>query len=222
MQTRKLSAVVLILCLLLPIQKTSAQGLGWEFRIFEWGPLEVVFNTGVKIGFRNSIIGRILTGIVIADAVLGIFSVVNAYGSSDGSDQPQKNPLPDAVTSGLAAYPTRYEPPTPVTTVRIDTDQVMTGDVFGLKFSDLISDGKIRLSSEGYLVVQPDGKLVFRNFGFNGYMLYHYNKSLSIWRDEGGQPLIVFRMGENNRLEVLKEQSTEATEILRKLLGGVS
>lgn len=219
MKTRKLLAFVVIVCLLLPMQHARAQGFGWEFRIFEWGPLEVVFDAGIKIGFRNSIIGRILTGIAIADAVLGIFSVVSSYGASSSPVENSENPQRLSVES--VSYPVKYEPPKPpepTIIARIDADQVMKGDVFSLKFSDLISEGKILLSGGAYMIVESDGKLVFHNFGFEGYMLYHYNKSLSIWRSDGGQPLIVFRMGENNRLEVLKEQSSEATEILRKLL----
>ena len=213
MKAKRYIAVVLLISL--AFWPGSVGAAGWELKVFQWGPLEVALEAGVKVGIRSSLIGRLFSGLMLADAILGFFSArpvsagtqysSGSVGSGDGAD------ASPTVTASGSSQPF---------TVSIDPHQVMDGRVFSIKFGHLIFDEKIHLTGGGYLTVEPDGRLVFHNFGFEGHMLYHYDKVLSVWKSGLDQPLLVFRLGRDDRLEVLQEQGEEASKLLRKLLGG--
>ena len=184
-----LSIVSILLCLMVPVQAQALIDIGFD--ILSAGP----FSVGVGIPLRGAL------GLFGAAALIG---AAICFFSDDGYSAYYPGPRPPVITK---------------VRVTIEPDEHYPGDPLRIKFRDIIRDDRIWLPAGGYLEVQDNGNMVFRNTDFNGYARLHYNRSLTIW-DQEDTLMMVLTISEG-RLIVVQKKLMESERLLKVLFGGV-
>lgn len=87
-----------------------------------------------------------------------------------------------------------------------------------LLLRDIIQDDKILLTDKGYLEIAEDGKMIFRNTRFHGYMFLHYDKSLTVWNEKNEVLLVVKR--KDDKLYFLQRHGNNCSELIKILFTG--
>ncbi|MFP4310116.1 MAG: hypothetical protein ACLFRG_14305 [Desulfococcaceae bacterium] len=200
---RRGMAVCLLCCFLVAFGPVNANalGLGLSFDVLSIGPFSLgldllsIGGGGAAAGAGLGILG-LLGGALLAGAFFAFFS-----GTGHAS---YSGPAPPVITH---------------LRVTIDPEGHYPGRPLEMKFHDVIHDGRLELPGPAYLEVMDDGKMVFRDSLFEGHVLLHFDRSLSVW-DADGDLACVLTVNEN-RLLVLQEKSDRATLAVAVLFGGV-
>ncbi|OQX14739.1 MAG: hypothetical protein BWK80_41565 [Desulfobacteraceae bacterium IS3] len=196
----KFKVVVSVICcltvLMIPFQAQAFLDL--SFDILSFGP----FSIGIGIPLRG-LLPLLGAGLLVGAAI----SFFSGIGSSRGSY--------------AASYP-NSEPLTRHVKVTISSDEHYKGEPLRIRLNHhrvLDEKDRIPLHSGGWLEIQYDtGRMVFRGTDFEGYVLFHYNRSLSVW-DRQDNPVLVLTLNED-KLLILQEKSAKGTEVSNLLLGG--
>jgi len=191
-----ISILCCLMTLILPIQAQA--GIGLSFDLISFGP----FSIGIDIPLAPALA---LVGVVAAGAALISFFSRGSGGYSYAASHP----------SG--------EPPTTHVRVTVNPEDHYKGDALRirLKHHKVIDDNhRIALPKKGFLEVQYDtGKMVFRGVEFDGYMYFHYNRSLTVWDNQNNPILVLTRDDDNSKLLILQEKSEKAARVLELVLG---
>lgn len=196
MQTcKKPIAVVLLGSLLMFSAPASidAGGLGLSFDIISVGPISLGVGIPVRAG------GLVLLG--------GAFLVGKLVTSFFGRSSRR---------SYRASHPTGE-----VTSFRvtISPDDNMPADVMEIKFADVFRERRLDLP-RGYVAIQDDGRMVFHDAGFEGYMYLQYDRTLTVWDTSDNPVVVITRHGEGTLL--LCEEEGQAARVLESLMGEAS
>ena len=194
----RLSASVMCCLLVLMIPAQSQAFLGLSFDILSFGP----FSLGIDIPLKRlfPIVGVAL----MAGAVISYFSRSSGGGSSYAASYPNAEPLTRHVKVTINPEDHYKEMP-----LRIRLNH----------YKVLDDNNRIPLNGNGYLEVQYEtGKMLFRDTDFEGYMLFHYDRSVSVW-DTQDNPVLVLTLDEK-KLMIIQEKSASGSEVLQLLLGG--
>ncbi|MDM8556384.1 hypothetical protein QUF75_16800 [Desulfococcaceae bacterium HSG7] len=181
--------------LMIPAQ--SQAFLGLSFDILSFGP----FSLGIDIPLKRAL--PLLGAISLVGAVISYFSR-SGGGSSYAASYPNAAPLTRHVK--LTINPEDHYKKMPLR-IRLNHYKVLD------------DNNRIPLNGNGYLEVQYEtGKMIFRDADFEGYMLFHYDRSLSVW-DTQDNPVLVLTLDEK-KLMIIQEKSASGSEVLQLLLGG--
>jgi len=191
-------SVSVICCLMISMIPAQSQAfLGLSFDILSFGP----FSLGIDIPLKGAL--PLFGGILLAGAVISYFSR-NGGGSSYAASYPNAAPLTWHVKVTINPEDHYKEMP-----LRIRLNH----------YKVLDDNNRIPLNGNGYLEVQyKTGKMAFRDADFEGYMLFHYDRSLSVW-DTQDNLVLVLTLDEK-KLMIIQEKSASGSEVLQLLLGG--
>lgn len=196
------SAAIIVCCFIIVILPAQSYALiGLSFDLFSFGP----FSVGIDLPLKG-VLG-LVGGFLLAGAVISYFS----GGSGSSYSASYRNAPP----------PTRH------VKVKIEPDEHFKGQPLRvhLNYHKLLHQrNRIPLPEKGYLQVDFEtGKMVFHGVDFEGYMYFHYNRSLTVWDDQDNPMLVLttFQEEENReRLLILQEKSQKAEKVVAVLFGG--
>ncbi len=192
--------VVSVMCCLmvLMIPAQSQAFLGLSFDILSFGP----FSLGIDIPLKGAVA---LIGVgLLAGAVTSYFSRSGGGSFSYAASYPNAAPLTRHVKVTINPEDHYKEMP-----LRIRLNH----------YKVLDDNNRIPLNGNGFLEVQYEtGKMVFRDTDFEGYMFFHYDRSLTVW-DTQDNPLLVLKLNDK-KLMIIQEKSASGSEALQLLLGG--
>ncbi len=200
----RLVALFCVLLILVPGQASA--GLGISFDLVSVGP----FSLGIGIPLRGALP---LLGILAAGAV-----VVSFFSGS-----------------GHRSYSTSYRGGESVTAVRqtisVSPDDHLRGRSLRMRLSEYpwfegewFEERRIPLPGAAYLEIQENGRMTFRECGFEGYVYWLYDGSFTVW-DEAGKPVLILKPnwtaeGSDEPFTLLLlEQSTRSAQVLNLLFG---
>ena len=188
-------AVLTICCLASGFAPRPAEGrgLGLSFDVFSVGPLSIALDISLRGGPLSALGGILFAG----EAIASFFD----YGGASAS-------YPDGTHQVQARF-----------RISISPRDNIPGDVLEIKYSDVFQDRRIDLQS-GYLDLQEDGRMVFQESSFEGYIYLQYDKTLTVW-DEEDNPILVITPNEGRTL-FLCEKSERAAEVVELLFGASS
>ncbi len=197
------TALTIVCCLMVVIIPVQSHALfGLSFDLFSFGP----FSIGIDLPLKG-VLG-LVGGVMLAGAVISYFSGGSGYAYS-------------------ASYP-NAPPPTRHVKVTIEPDEHFKGQPLRVHLNHhklLNHENQIPLPKKGYLQVDFEtGKMVFHGVDFNGYVYFHYNRSLTVWDDQNNPMLVLTTIQENEdreRLLILQEKSEKAEKVVNILFGGV-
>ena len=205
--SRKSRILTSLLCctLVLALPLESHAFLDLSFDLFSFGP----FSIGIGLPLRG--LGGLLGLGLLAGAAISFFS-----GRSGGS--------------GGYAYSASYPNAPPATRhvkVSIKPDEHFKGQPLRIHLNHhkMLNDrNRIPLPVSGYLEVDFEtGKMIFKGADFEGYMYFHYDRSLTVWDDQNKPVLVLTTIQEEEdkkRLLILQEKSEKAEKVLAILFGG--
>jgi hypothetical protein len=193
-----------IIALLLQKEVRSEFGFGFGFDIFSWGPFSL------EIGV--SLPAAILFGSALLLGEVSSFSDsshTNHYSAS--YEPPRSNPEP------------RPEPKK--VKLKIETIEIRSSDVVNRNTLRIIyrhnldeNDNILLGESNGYLSLQEDGRMVFKNSPFQGYLYLHNDNKISVF-DQRGNPVLIVKPKGKNRVAVLLRRGRNNDDITCLLFG---
>jgi len=193
-----ISVMCCLMVLMIPAQTQAFLDL--SFDILSFGP----FSIGIGIPLKGVL--PLLGAALVVGAAISFFS----RGSSSGYYA--------ASYSGSAPPPTRH------VKVTISPKDHYKGVPLKIRLNHykvLDEENRILLHGKGYLKVQYDsGRMIFKGADFEGYMLFHYNRSLTVW-DTEDNPVLVLTLNEK-KLLIIQEKSASGARVVQLLLGGKS
>lgn len=201
-----------ILILSLPLQSSA---LDFSFDILSVGPFSL------EKTIKGSTASEIFGGLALAGMVISFFSKPDRGNKSRESSRRYYTSYSNDYNYHTSEC---YTPPKPKPlpkriTVEIDPNDHMEKRPFRMKYHDILdANDQIALTHGGYLQLQDDGKMVFNETNFEGYMYLHYNKTLSVWDNEDN-PILVLSIDDENYLWVIQHDSETAAQVFEILLG---
>ncbi len=190
------SVMCCLMVLMIPVQAQAFIDL--SFDILSFGP----FSIGIGIPLKGVL--PLLGAALVVGVAISFFS----RGSSSGYYA--------ALYSGSAPPTTRH------VKVTISPEDHYKGTPLRIRLNHyqvFDENNRIPLHGKGYLKVQYDtGRMVFKGADFEGYMLFHYDRSLTVW-DAEDNPVLVLTLNEKKFL-IIQEKSASGSGAIKLLLGG--
>ena len=102
-------------------------------------------------------------------------------------------------------------PPSPPRFVVVVHPEVaLNGRVIRMRYGKAVQRDRLVFSSGRSFLIQNDGRLVFENMPFKGYVLLHYDETLSVWDESGVIVLVVAKKEESTFILRRKSAGGEA------------
>lgn len=187
-----------------------------SYDIFSWGPLSVEFDL-LPI---NSFFGLLAPiGAPLAEMVFQAYfpgpDKTSETGCSRNTDRSIHSVPPAGMCNRVSADSSL--PKISRLRVTIDAESHYAGRPLQIKFHEVFHCGRLAISGGAYLEVMDDGKMIFRHSPFQGHVVLHYDRKLSVFDADDELVCVVFV--DRGRLRVLLEQS-ERGELARGILLG--
>lgn len=185
---RAVSCIVGLALLIAPATQ-ARPNVGLSIEVFSWGPVSLSVGTPLR-GAGALIGGLALVGSAVAYLVRG---------------------------RGTSSYHAEFSGATSSDrfSISIRPDDRVSANVMRIRYHDVILNNRVSLVGGGYLSLEDDGRLVFRDSAFAGYLSKQHDGTIAVCTND--HRLVLALVPRNETSILLLEKSDQSALVLRLL-----